>query len=62
VLSNDGAAPTWVALSATAPVAVLRVAAGSPSVSSVRLAAAAGSVRVELPPNSVDAISPVRGA
>jgi hypothetical protein len=43
-------------------VAVLRVAAGSASVSSVRLAAAAGSVRVELPPNSVDAISPVRGA
>ena len=62
VLSNYGAAPTWVALRAKAPVAVLRVAAGSASVSSVRLAAAAGSVRVELPPNSVDAISPVRGA
>jgi hypothetical protein len=62
VLSNYGGAATWVALPAGVAVRVLRVAAGSPSVSSVRISATAGSVRVALPPNSVDAISPVRGA
>jgi hypothetical protein len=57
VLSDYGSAAAWVALHATAPVRVLRVAAEAPALSSATVAAAAGVVRVKLAPNSVDAVT-----
>jgi hypothetical protein len=61
VLSNYAAAPRWVSLAAPGAVSVRGVLAAAPSLHSVRVAAVAGRARVELAPNSVEAIS-VRGS
>jgi hypothetical protein len=57
VLSNYSATARWVALHAAAPVRVLSVLARAPTLASTHVAPVAGAVRVQLPPNSVDAIA-----
>ena len=61
VLSNYAAEPRWVSITAPAAVGVRGVLATAPSVRSTRVAAVAGRARIELAPNSVEAIS-VAGA
>jgi hypothetical protein len=57
VLSNYGAAPRWISLAAPGVVSVLGVLATAPSVRTAHVTAVAGRARVELAPNSVEAIS-----
>ena len=57
VLSNYATGPRWVSLAAPGAVSVLGVLATAPSVRSAHVAAIAGRARVELAPNSVEAIS-----
>jgi hypothetical protein len=61
VLSNYAAAPRWVSLAAPGPVSVVGVLAAAPSLHRAAVATLAGRARVELAPNSVEAIS-VRGS
>jgi hypothetical protein len=57
LLSNYGAAGLWVSVAATrGPVRVVEVLARAPVVRSVVVAVAGGRARVELPPDSVDAV------
>jgi hypothetical protein len=59
VLSNYAATPRWVTLAAPAGarVSVLSIVASAPAVRRGVLVATRGRARVELPPNSVDAIA-----
>jgi hypothetical protein len=60
VVSNYGSRPRWVGISSGASASVLSVIARVPTVTSRRVAAAGGLLLVELPPNSVDAITTAR--
>lgn len=62
VLSNYSPRARWVTLHAAAPVRVLAVIAQTPTVLRSVVAPAGAGVRVELPPNSVDAITVAPGA
>jgi hypothetical protein len=57
VLSNYAAVPRWVLLAATTRVRVLRIVARAPVVQHAVMTPAHGRVRVELRPNSVEAIT-----
>jgi hypothetical protein len=57
VLSNYSSAPSWVVLDTTTRVRVLRVLARPPTVTRSTIEPAGGRARVELAPNSVDAIA-----
>ena len=57
VLSNYAAAPRWVSLPAAGTVSVTGVAASTRSVRRTAVEAVAGHARVELAPNSVEAIT-----
>jgi hypothetical protein len=57
LLSNYSAAPRWVAVAARAAVAVTAVAARAPTVRTSSARARDGRARIELPPNSVVAIT-----
>jgi hypothetical protein len=57
VLSNYAAAPRWVSLATAGPVNVAGVLASTPSVRRTAVRAVAGRARVELAPNSVEAIT-----
>jgi hypothetical protein len=57
VLSNYAAAPRWVSLATTGTVNVAGVLATTPSVRRTAVRAVAGRARVELAPNSVEAIT-----
>ena len=57
VLSNYAASPRWVLLAAATRVRVLRIVARAPVVRSAVITPAHGRVRVELLPNSVEAIT-----
>jgi hypothetical protein len=56
VLSNYTAAPRWVSVAARGPVSMVGVAAAAP-VHTAAVATVAGRARVELAPNSVEAIT-----
>jgi hypothetical protein len=57
VLSNYAAAPRWVSLATAGPLKVAGVLASTPSVRRTVVRAVAGHARVELAPNSVEAIT-----
>ncbi len=57
VLSNYAAAPRWVSLATAGPVKVAGVLASTASVRRTAVRAVAGRARVELAPNSVEAIT-----
>jgi hypothetical protein len=57
VLSNYAAAPRWVSLATAGTVNVAGVLASTPSMRRTAVRAVAGHARVELAPNSVEAIS-----
>jgi len=57
LLNNYSAAPRWVAVAARGPVAIVAVLARAPTVRAATVRASGGRARVELPPNSLVAIT-----